>query len=112
MVIVMNIENLVKIADSDEVLDKNGKDISVSLVGLSSKLIDWNSQEEFPYWDKENMSFILEGDDGELENYGLATDDLEGLVDLILSDMTDETSAKHSDRMLRKAAREGLIYSI
>lgn len=36
----MNIENLVKIADSDEVLDKNGKDISMSLIGLSSKLID------------------------------------------------------------------------
>lgn len=112
MVIVMNIENLIKISDSDEILDKNGQDISMALVGLSSKLIDWNSQEEFPYWDKEDMISILEGDGGELENYGLVTDDLEGLVDLILSDFDEETPAKHSDKVLRKAAKEGLVYSI
>lgn len=108
----MNIENLVRISDSDEILDKNGQDISMALTGLSSKLIDWNSQDEFPYWDKEDMISILEGNDGELENYGLATDDLEGLVDLILSDFNEKTPAEHSDRVLRKASKEGLIYSL
>lgn len=79
------------------------------LMLVSRDIIDWNSQEEFPYWDKESMIFILEGEDGQLRNANLKSKDIPALVDLILSDIRKETPAEHPMRKLYEAVEKGLL---